>query len=156
MEIENIKLIVTTLTIFIAMIALVKGVFEYTKNNQLARANVFLELRKRFKETSNFSRIIEYLDSHDSKLAQVSKSDKLKFLGFFDDLAILINSGLVDKIIANQTFGFYVQKAWENPDMWWEDNTKESEYRMLLLWLYNEFKYIQKHDKRKKISSYKF
>ena len=156
MEIENLKLLVTTLTIFIAMIALIKGVFEYTKTNQLARANVFLELRKRFKETSNFSKIIEYLDSNDSELSEVSKSDKLKFLGFFDDVAILINSGLLDKTIANQTFGFYIQKAWENPNMWWEENPKESEYRFLLLWLYNEVKYIQQHPKRKKISSYKF
>jgi hypothetical protein len=156
MNIEEIKIIITIISGLIAIISIMKALLEYSKKNQLDRAKVYIELRKRFKETDNFATIISYLDSGDKRLATIDISDKLKFLGFLEEVALMVNSGLLNKKIANQSFGFYIRRAWENQYMWWEGNHKDSEYRILLHWLYNECVKIHQTKRSKKIIHYKF
>ena len=156
MELEHIKVIALLLTSTLAVIAFTKGVLEYTRKNTLDRALVYLELRKRFKETNSFAEIISYLDSNDDKLSKISISDKLKFLGFFDDIAIMVNSGLLNKYIATQAFGFYIQKTWNNKHMWWETNKRDSEYRILLRNLNNMCKEVEEESLLKLTKEYKF
>ena len=61
MDIEQLKIAFTTISVVIGLATLAKGVLEYTRKNRLDRAQIFLELRKKFKETENFSKIIAYL-----------------------------------------------------------------------------------------------
>lgn len=156
MDTEQIKLIATFISIILALFAIFKWLLEFNKKNQLERAKVYLELRQRFKETDNFATIIAYLDSNDEKLNQIDKADKLKFLGFLEEIALMVNSGLLNKKIANQSFGFYIRKAWENQYMWWEGNSKDSEYRILLKWINDECEAIHNNPKAKHASHYKF
>ncbi len=134
-SLEFTKLLLQFLALTVGVIVLLKGLAEYKKKNKLDRVNIFLELRKRFKETENFSLIISYLDTLDPKLEEVSKSDRLKFLGFLEEVALMNNSGFLDSKIMNQAFGYYVIKACEHPAMWWEGNNPDSEYWVLLFWM---------------------
>ena len=134
-NIEFAKLMMQSVTLIIAVVVLLKGLAEYRKKTQLDRANIFLELRQKFKETENFSLIIAHLDALDPALEEVSKSDRLKFLGFLEEVALMNNSGLLDDKIMNQAFGYYVIKVFEHPSMWWEGNQPDSEYRLLLVWM---------------------
>lgn len=160
MTIDEVKIFVpAAVAVFIALIAFIKGVIEYTKKNTLDRAEVFLELRRKFKETDNFSLIISYLNDDDDRNGQLSTiciSDRLKFLGFFEEVALMVNSGLLDKNIANQSFGFYVQKTWESEYFWWDGNPRDSEYRIFLKWLYDVCVEIHKNHDSKHAPNYRF
>ena len=96
------------------------------------------------------------LDGDDERLGEIDKIDKLKFLGFLEEIALMVNSGLIDKKIANQSFGFYVRKAWDSPYMWWEGNQQDSEYRILLLWLKEVCENIHLAEESKHAFKYKF
>jgi hypothetical protein len=105
---------------------------QKSKEETLKTAEIFLEIRKRFKETRNFAEIIYYLDSDSDELENISQIDRLKFLGFFDDLYVLYVSGILNINIINQNFGFYIIKAWNNQYMWWKGNLQSSPYRFMM------------------------
>ncbi|TNF00893.1 MAG: hypothetical protein EP322_00605 [Bacteroidetes bacterium] len=129
---------------------------EFERKNTVDRAYMFLELRKRFKETDNFALILEYLDGDNPALETVEIADRLKFLGFLEEVALMVNSGLLDIRIANQSFGYYVIKAWGHPAMWWEGNTRDSEYRVILQWFKEECDKIHVTEESKNMNYYTF
>jgi hypothetical protein len=44
--------------------------------------------------------------------------EKRDFLGFFEEVAIMVNSGLIRKEVAHYMFGYYVIDCWKSKSFW--------------------------------------
>ena len=111
----------------IGLLALLKAVFEYVAQGSQKRADRFFEMRLRFDENTAFQAICGLLDSGDSNIRGVPAIDKHRFLGFFEDIELLCNSGLMKEAVANYMFGYYTIKCWNSAEFW-EDINRDSDY----------------------------
>jgi hypothetical protein len=111
----------------IALGTLIKSVIEYTKTGAQGRAKQFEDLRVRFRSDEAFREICDLLDSDDSKLREIASKDKRDFLGFFEEIALMVNTGLMKKSVAHYMFGFYAVRCWESENFW-SDVNRQSPY----------------------------
>jgi hypothetical protein len=130
MSLSDYKDIATVAGVVIALAALIKGVYEYVKQGAQKRAEQFVEMRKRFKESDSFRELAALIEENDSKLAAVPFKDKRDYLGFFEEIALMVNSGLIRIEVAHYMFGYYAIRCWEN-DYFWSDVNRDSQYWVL-------------------------
>ncbi len=117
----------TSIVALVALITLFKGVFEYTQANTIKRSESFTELRIRFKSNDKFREICDLIDHNDPKLEQIAFRDKRDLLGFFEEVSLKTNSGLIRKQVAHYMFGYYAIKCWEC-DYYWNSLDRYSIY----------------------------
>lgn len=111
----------------VAVATLVKAVVEYVHQGAQKRAEQFGRMRVRFKDNSEFREICDLLESEDPKLADVPFKDKRDLLGFFEEVALLVNSGLMRPKVAHYMFGYYAIRCWESRHFW-QDINRDSPY----------------------------
>lgn len=113
----------------IALITLVKGVAEYAHQGHERRAAQFVNMRRRFLETREYLEILELLRTDDPKLEEIPHQQRRNFIGFLEEVALMVNSQLIRPEIAHYMFGYYVRMAnhsehlWyglEKPSIYWE------------------------------------
>jgi hypothetical protein len=75
-------------------------------------------MRKRFKDNKDFIMICNYLENDDAKLKEIDFSLKRDFIGFFEELALLLNSGLIKKYVALNMFGYYALDCDSSKNFW--------------------------------------
>jgi len=127
-----------------------KGVFEYRKQRDDKRAQQFLELRKLFRENQQFQKIMAFL-YHNGSPSQFSDNDKIEFMAFFEDIAFLMNSGLIRKEVAFYMFGFDAITACNNA-LFWPSDLKKDKYWSLLTDFVKQMEEIDKdfrYDRKK-------
>jgi hypothetical protein len=111
----------------LALAALVTGVVEYGHQGAQRRAEHFLEMRKRLKENSTFKEMCALLEVNDPKLLEVPFKEKRDLVGFFEEVALLLNSGLLRLAVTHYMFGYYAILCWESDDFW-SGLSRESDY----------------------------
>ncbi|HEV3458257.1 MAG TPA: hypothetical protein VHG32_16985 [Thermoanaerobaculia bacterium] len=111
----------------VALAALVRGVIEYSHQGAQKRAEHFLEMRKRFVENSVFRDICALLETDAPQLRDVPFKEKRDLLGFFEEIALLMNSGLIRPQVAHYMFGYYAIRCSES-NHFWVDVSRESIY----------------------------
>ena len=107
-----------------------KGLFEYGKQRQDKRAQQFLELRRSFRENKKFQEITLYLLG-DNDFSEFTDNDKFEFMAFFEDIAFLMNSGLIKKEVAFYMFGYDAIAAWHNNNFWPKERRKDKYWSLL-------------------------
>jgi hypothetical protein len=120
--------------VVIALSTLIKSAFEYTKQGAQKRAEQFENLRIRFKDDPMFRRICDLLEHDDPKLEAIAFKEKRDFLGFFEEVALMVNSGLMKPSVAHYMFGYYAIKCWQS-DNFWNGVNRNSPY----WWLFRDF-----------------
>jgi hypothetical protein len=118
MTLENWKDLATIIGVGIAAFTFVKVLFEYMDQGAQKRVERFLEMRKRLKENNLFKELCSLLEHGDPKLAAMPFKDKRELLGFFEEIAIMLNSGVTRKEVAHYMFGYYAIRCWESDDFW--------------------------------------
>ena len=73
------------------------------------RVDLFIQMRRRFKDNEKFK---------DPKLADIPFENKREYLGFFQELDLIMNSRLVREQITFYMFGYYARLCWESQDFW--------------------------------------
>jgi hypothetical protein len=113
----------------VAAIGLLRGLYEYQMQNAQKRAESYLKLREKFKESTRFKGLFELLEHDDPKLAGISYEIKQDFLGFYEDIAMFVNSGLLKRDVAHYMFSYYALKC-ANSKHFWETREleKDSQY----------------------------
>jgi hypothetical protein len=111
----------------IALFAFVLGLAEYVKQGKLKRAEFFEKLRLRYKSNESIQEICVLLEQEDKRLKDVKFRDKLEFLGFYEEVAIMVNSRIIKKRLAHYMFGYYAIRCWDSKYFWYGLN-KESDY----------------------------
>lgn len=108
----------------VAAVGLFRGLYEYARQNTQKRAESYLQLREKFKESTRFKDLFELLENDDPRLATMSYEKKQDFLGFYEDIALFVNSGLLKKEVAHYMFGYHALKCVKSQHFW---STKELE-----------------------------
>lgn len=119
------------ISIIVAGAVTLAGLFasgwEYRKKNRADRADHFVQLRRRFLDDQDFRRILDALASDDPSLADIPKQERRNFLGFLEEVGLMVSSRLVRPDVAWCMFGRYVALAAESQHLW-HDLDPESGY----------------------------
>jgi hypothetical protein len=83
-------------------------------------------MRSRLREDSNFIEICELLEGDDPKLRAIPLVQKDRFTGFFEELAIMRNSGLMTDELALYMFGYYAILCDKSKNYWHGLNKKQA------------------------------
>jgi len=110
--------IATVAAVLVAVITLIKVLVEYVNQGKLKRCEHFLLIRKRFNEDASLRRICDLLEGDSKELKVVPYNDKRNFLGFYEEIAIMLNSKIIRKRIAHYMFGYYAILCWESKNFW--------------------------------------
>lgn len=116
--------------VIVAVLALIKAVYEYTQERKDKRAQQFLELRNYFRNNEKFQNVIEHLYS-DKNFSSIPNSVKIEFMAFFEDLALLMSSNRINKKVVFYMFGGDAITAFRNDTFWNEDLRKDKYWGML-------------------------
>jgi hypothetical protein len=136
---RNIAIIMGT---FVALLTWMKGIYEYTRQLAQKRSEQYAEMRKRFRESEVIFELIGMLETNDSNLAEVSWSKKVELLGFYEDIALMVNSGIIKRNVAFYMFGYYAIRCWES-EYFWNDVNRDSRYWSLFRNFVNEMTAIE-------------
>jgi len=131
------------LGVVLSIITFTKGVTEYSKQGIEKRANLFMELEEKFFNNASFVEICELLDSNETNLASINYKNKIEFVAFFEHIALLVNSGLLNLKLVSYVYGYYIVKCCESDHFWSEDLDRKSEYWMLFFALAEDVKSIK-------------
>jgi hypothetical protein len=75
-------------------------------------------MRTRLREDASFKNICELLEKDDARLTDVSLVEKDRFLGYFEELALLRNSAFINDRVAFYMFGYYAARCRESRCFW--------------------------------------
>ncbi|HZQ75075.1 MAG TPA: hypothetical protein VFB08_19335 [Burkholderiales bacterium] len=112
------KDIATIVVAIVAVGSLAKAVLEYVAQGAQKRAELFFGLEKRFWESPQFREICELLEDDAPQLSTLTFKDKLQFLGFHEEVALAMNSGLIRPEVAHYMFGYYAIRCLESKEFW--------------------------------------
>jgi hypothetical protein len=102
----------------IALVTFFTGVLEFARQSHLRRAEQFVEMRRRFLETTLFQEIIRLLASDDPALRSIPIQDRRNFGGFLEEVALMVSSGLIPRPVAHYMFGHYVLLTEQSVHFW--------------------------------------
>jgi hypothetical protein len=142
----------TILGVLIALAMFTKGIIEYSRQNKMKRAEYFISMRKRLKDDSRLSNMIELIHKKDSKLIDKELfEDKLYLTGFFEEIALLMNSKLIKPEITHYMFGYYAIRCWEC-DLFWTGLNRNTPYWSILRDFVSQMKKSELNLKNKNIT----
>jgi hypothetical protein len=117
------------LSIAATAVGLLMGYLEYLRQGRQRRAEKYFDLVREF---GKFDEILDLLQDDSPKLKRLKSSQRERFLGFYEDLALLVHSGLIQEHLAFYAFGYWLDKAWNSKHFWQDPKNKENGYWFLL------------------------
>lgn len=103
------------------------AILEYVRQGRQHRAQNFVQMRRRFLETPQYRKILDLLAVDDPTLEAESVQEKRNFIGFLEEVALMVNSKLIRREVAHYMFGYYVLLAAKS-DHFWAGLDKDSKY----------------------------
>ena len=144
LDLEGARNVAIILGTIVAALTLIKAVAEYTRQNAQKRAEHYARLREQFHRTDRFTGLFDLIGEDDPKLSEIPFHIKQDFLGFYEDIAIMMNSGLLKKPVAHYMFSFYALRCWESKHFWTTMN-RESEYWSLFQYFVTQMAAFEKN-----------
>lgn len=102
----------------VALVTFLFAMLEYVRQGHQNRASRFVEMRRRFLETPLFREILNLLNTDDPKLREIPIQDRRNFAGFFEEVALMVNSKLISPKVAHYMFGDYVLLTSRSKHFW--------------------------------------
>lgn len=123
----------------VALFTLIFGILQYRKGLLQRRSEQFLKMRERYIDNKEFQELFTLIEHDDEKLKVIPYKQKLKFLGFYEELALMKNSGLIKREVVFYMFAYHAIRIWQSENFWYiTDNSgtakvvnKESAYWFL-------------------------
>ncbi len=122
----------------VALITLITGLVQYVRQARLLRVQQFVDMRRRFLENPTFREILNLLATDNSLLREVPIQDRRNLVGFLEELALMVNSGVIRPEVAHYMFGYYTKLIAESKHFW-EGLDRDSDY-WTVFWNYAEQK----------------
>lgn len=101
-----------------AITTFIFGIYQYRKNIIQNRSTIFLDMRRRYVDDKKFQNLFAFLENDSIELVSVPYKTKMRFLGFYEELAMLVNSKLIRKNVAFYMFGYHAIQAWDSENFW--------------------------------------
>ena len=137
MDLHIVVNLIQDVSIAVTAIGLIMGYLEYLRQGRQRRAEKYFEMVREFEK---FDEIVALLFDDSPKLRKLSTLQREKFLGFYEQLALMQHSGLIQEHLAFYTFGYWLDKAWNSKHFWKDPRNKENEYWFLARQLYYRMK----------------
>jgi hypothetical protein len=118
MPFDVVQLALATVGAAVGLFTAWKAVGEYRRQGTIRRIEFFLDARKRLTDNATFQEIINLLEHDSSALTAVPLGSKISFVGFFEEIALLLNSGVIREEVAHYMFGYYALKCWDSKHFW--------------------------------------
>lgn len=129
-----IKTIAIAGTAIVAIITLIKGYLEYKLTSTQKRSDLYERLGTKLETDETLKLIIHYLEIEDPEIKNLSRFDRYKFLRFYEDIALIMNSGLIKPEIAHYMFSYYAIQCYHSDNFWYEIERNSIYWRV-----FNEF-----------------
>jgi hypothetical protein len=127
-----------------ALLAIWKGYLEFSHHAKLKRAEQFIEMRNRLHGDQTYQKIIGLIHGADPKLRDVTKAEKHRVLATFEDIALMMDSGIIKPDVAYYMFGAGAIGVWRSDDFW-NDTDRNDKWWSLFKDFPNEMERIDKH-----------
>jgi uncharacterized membrane protein YbhN (UPF0104 family) len=115
---DVLTLTISAIGIMVAAFSAARAIVEYRKQGVTKRAEIFLQMRTRLREDVSFKNICDLLETDDESLKDIPIVERDRFLGFFEELALLRNSGFINDRVAFYMFGYYAARCRESRYFW--------------------------------------
>jgi hypothetical protein len=115
---QLIDLVLKTLVFVVALATLIKGLIEYRKQGSTKRAEIFLQMRVRLRQDQSFSKICDMLEVDSPELREIPLVERDRFIGFFKELALMRNSGLINEQVTLYMFGCFAIRCYHSKNFW--------------------------------------
>jgi hypothetical protein len=103
----------------VALSTFASGVLEFARQGRQRRAENLVNMRRRFLETPQYREILDMLQGNDPGIAECSIQERRNFVGFLEEIALMVNSRLIKLEVAQYMFGYYVLLVARN-DLFWK------------------------------------
>src|SRR5579862_2604430 len=103
----------------VALSTFMTGAIEFMRQGRQHRAENLIQMRRRFLETIQYREILDMLQSGDGAIATSSIQERRNFVGFLEEIALMVNSKLIRLEVAQYMFGYYVLLV-SRCDRFWE------------------------------------
>ncbi|MDR6516763.1 hypothetical protein [Chryseobacterium camelliae] len=110
---------------FIGFGSLIKAIVEYRLQGRQKRADYFDNLKNRLRTDEKLFNITKYLEEDSVELRKINYLDKYYFLGFFEQIAVGVNSKLIKKNVAHYFFGYFAIRCWESENFWYISDNEQ-------------------------------
>jgi hypothetical protein len=157
--VQNAAGITAIVGVIALIVTVIRAVFEYSKQNLLARFEKYDELSKGWSEDKEIQEIILLLDDDPrGQLLKMHRSRKEAFVGVYEEIALMLESGIIKKQIAYYMFGYHTILCYENKDFWTTEMDLEHRYWTLFRRFAEQMKKIDDDVQagREKINEWKF
>ena len=130
----------------------IKAIFEFRLQGKQKRAEFFDTYKVRLRTDKQLNRITPLLEDDNVELKDISLIDKYYFLGFYEQIAVAINSGLIKKNVAHYFFGYFAIQCWESENFWYLDKDTEIEKDEYYWLTFKNFVHIMKKVEKRRIN----
>jgi hypothetical protein len=142
---DHAKIIIDSLTLLLGILGFFRAMYVYRQqkrrdhelaekqirvteaSDRLKRFDKFQDIQRRYREDEAIANVLRFLyPDHQADLKEplhVSAADKFVFMGFYEELAIMINSGLMNPDLAYWTIGLDAATFYDNEPTWHNDRT---------------------------------
>jgi len=127
LQLEIIKTIAISGTALVAIVTMIKGYYDYRLSIKQKRIELFEKLGTKLETDKTLKKIIDYLETENPELRNMSRFDRYKFLRFYEDINLIMNSGLMKPEIAHYMFSYYAIKCY-NSEVFWHDINRNAIY----------------------------
>src|ERR1041385_5466308 len=94
-EISLVKDVSIIIAGIVAIGTFLSGVVEFVRQGRQHRAENLVQMRRRFLETPQYREILDMLQSADPNIAGSSVQERRNFVGFLEEIALMVNSRLI-------------------------------------------------------------
>jgi hypothetical protein len=160
MDLSQILSTFTLISVLIGVFTFIKALKEYSLQGSQKRVDLFIQMRRRFKENKQFVRIGKLLETDEFELTKLDFELKRAYLGFFQEVSLTMNSGLMREGVTYYMFGYYAITCSESINFWKDVNRKSYHWSVFnhfanrMLELDKEFKNTANLESQNTLSRY--
>lgn len=121
---DFLTLIISTFVGLVALGTFIKAIFEYKLQGRQKRAELFDKFKGTLKTEPRILQVTQYLEDDNIALSTIPILDRYFFLGFYEQIAIAVNSQLIKKEVAHYMFSYFALRCWESENFWTGINKK--------------------------------
>ncbi|MGD0581501.1 MAG: hypothetical protein ABR974_00995 [Bacteroidales bacterium] len=152
---DAITIIIASIVAVVTVGAFIKAVCEYRLQGRQKREEFFNKLNETFNGLE-FKIITSMLEYDDDELKNITEVDKYDFLGFYEQIAIAVNSKLIKKNIAHYFFGYFAIKCWNSKNFWHVNNKNEIDKNDYYWVIFNKFVYEMRKIENRRLNPKKY
>jgi hypothetical protein len=115
---DLLTIIVATFAGLVALGTFIKAILEYRLQGRQKRAELFDKFKTTLKTEPRIVNINSLLEADHETLTTIPLIDRYYFLGYYEQIAIAVNSGLIDKDVAHYMFGYFALRCWDSDNFW--------------------------------------